>query len=361
MNNLAEMSARMNQWMNEKPSFDGGRSLRFQKNDVIFFQFVASGQDGDQFIKVYRSHIIDIIRNGQPSSVQKYCPIQSGEGGVECPYCNQGHTNIKERMSIWMYVMEILHETMPEGKSLQQVPFENRTYFREEVNDFKLWETSAWKESIWVDILKSDQIYKGLHNFTAQLLVTGEQLGRRFKLYAMPNTATVTAEIYEAAKTNCEPIPSTLKAQMASPVMLNPAASQAVANQTQPNTAPAAIAAWTPPGAAPVPTKAWSPPGAIAAPTSAYTPPGTVTAPPPAAVVTAPPPPPTPAPTVPTPTADLVVAEANTVVVEQPEAFDEVLPPPPAPPASQDPAVPVVNEEAPAEEPAARRPLRKLI
>lgn len=342
----------MNQWMNEKPSFDGGRSLRFQKGDVIFFQFVASGQDGDQFIKVYRSHIIEITRNGQPSSVQKYCPIQSGEGGVECPYCAQGHTNIKERMSIWMYVMDVLHETMPEGKSLQQVPFENRTYFREEINDFKLWETSAWKESIWVDILKSDQIYKGLHNFTAQLLVTGEQLGRRFKLYAMPNTATMTAEIYEAAKTNCEPIPSTLKAQMASPVALNPAAAQAV--QTQPSTAPAAIAAWTPPGTAPA-AAAWSPPGAAAAPSSAYTPPGTVTNPPPAPAVTAPPPPPAPAPPVPTPTVAPVASAATSPVQTLPE-----------PPAVQTEAVPEEGTpeettEAPAEEPATRRPLRKLI
>lgn len=207
--------------MAEKSSYDdNSKTLRYLKDDLIVFQFVANGDEGDKFIKVYRSHIIPVP--GKEFSDARYCPIQSGEPDLSCPLCEQGHTDIKERMSMWLYVYNILHTTMPKDKAYPVAPYEGRNYFNEEVNDFRIWHASAWRDSPWADILKNAEIYKGLHNFTANLVVVGEKLSRRYKMYALPNSPMFTPELYAKAHEECEPIPDILKAQISSPVQLNP-------------------------------------------------------------------------------------------------------------------------------------------
>lgn len=226
VSSLREMNERRNQYLSEKSSSyeDFGKNLRFLKDDLIVFQFVANGDEGDKFIKVYRSHIIPIQGRDYPD--HRYCPQQSGEPDIECPLCAQGHTDIKERMSMWFYVYNILHQTMPKDKQYPVAPYEGRNWFNEEVNDFKIWHASAWRDSPWADIIKNAEIYKGLHNFTANLVVVGEKLTRRFKFYALPNSAIVTPELYARAQEECEPIPGMLRAQVSSAVQLNPQPAQ---------------------------------------------------------------------------------------------------------------------------------------
>lgn len=228
---LREMQERMNQWMAEKPSTDFGANLRVQEGDIILFQFVASGNDGDQFLKPFKAHAFagPPTRTGLPTTIHKYC-LRANEGG-DCQYCNGGDTKLKERMSMWLYVQNILHTVMPADKQFPQVNYEGRYYFNEEVNGFKIWHTSAWKDSPWADICKLAEVYKGLHNFTAQMVVIGASLTRRFKIYAMPQSPTLPDEIYVRAKAECEPIPSILKKELATPVAANP---QAVPQQAQP-------------------------------------------------------------------------------------------------------------------------------
>lgn len=255
---LREMNERMAQWMNEKPSFEGfGNELRLATNDLVLFQFVGNGNDGDQFIKIYRSHIIPAVTStGQRFSKAQYCPLQSGDEAVrDCPLCQQGHDDIKERMSVWMYVSNILHtqlpQKIPEGKQFSQTLYEGRAYFNEEVNDFKIWHASAWRESPWQDIVKLGEIYHGLHNFTAQMVAVGDGTARRYKLYSIPQSPFLSPETYAAAKEQCETIPSILRKQISNAVLPNPQNTQQQPTQTRPQPTVANFQPFVGPGATP--------------------------------------------------------------------------------------------------------------
>lgn len=250
---LRQMNDRRTQWLNEKPTGDWGDQLNYQEGDLIIFQFVSSGDDGDTFIKLYRSHEYDIVtKNGRPSSTHRYCTIQNGEPDA-CPHCDSGHNTMKERMSIWMYVDSILHTTMPPEKQYEQVQYQGRWYFREPVNGYRIWHTSAWRDSPWNDILNIAEMYKGLHGFTGQMSVVGSGLNRRYKVYALPNTPGITPELYEEAKTKCMPIPQILRQQMTTQVQSAP-----VPGTTQ--APPGAVTAWAPAQTPPTTVvPAWTP------------------------------------------------------------------------------------------------------
>lgn len=270
---LFDMNARRAQWLNEKPSFTGGNELRVQRDDLIIFQFIASGNDGDAFIKAYKAHAIDTVssKTGKPFSINRFCAVQSGEGN-ECSYCQQQIGGVKERFSMWMWVTNILHTTMPAEKTFPQINHQNRLYFNEEptteVNGvatpgaFKVWHTSAWRESPWDDIVNLAGLYQGLHNFTAQMAVVGDQMQRRYKVYAIPNSPFLTPELYERAKAECTPIPQLLNEQLASPVVAAPVQP---ANNNAPQGTSAIVSAWQPPGNS-VPSLGFSPPASFTTP-----------------------------------------------------------------------------------------------
>lgn len=230
---LQDMNERMAQWMAEKPTFDSGAELRLEKDDLVLFQFVSSGEDGDQFIKVYRSHILEAIsKAGKRYNTHRYCPVQSGDD-MACPLCDQGVKDIKERMSIWMYVTNILHAKLPQDKQFPYVAYEGKNYYQEEVNGWKVWHTSAWRDSPWQMIVKLGAMYKGLHNFAAQLIAVGDGLNRRFSVYAIPQTEGITAEQYTTAKVECENLGDMLRKQINQAVQLNPNPGQQVQGQPQ--------------------------------------------------------------------------------------------------------------------------------
>lgn len=232
MSSLREMSLRRDAWMNEKPSFGDNSNLRLQRDDLVIFQFVANGNEGNKYIDVYRSHMINTGRKaagGWDITVPRYCPIHSKDEKVlECPYCVAGNNDIKERMSMYFDVNVILHAFMPPVKEGQQHPnwpqeyYEGKVYWKEDVHAFKLWHTSAWRESPLGDICKLAELYRGLHNFTAQLQVVGELKGRRFKVFAIPNSPSLPAERYAAAEAELTIIPDILRSEMATPVSSNP-------------------------------------------------------------------------------------------------------------------------------------------
>lgn len=221
---LAEMDARMNQWMADKPStFNDGTELKLEENDIMLGNFVASGFDGNQFLSVYKSHVFDAIsKNGKRFNSTVYCPRASGETELNCPKCTEGMSNQKERMSMWFYVLNIFHATMPKEKQFPQVNWQGKYYFNEEVTGFKIWHSSAWRESPWSDIKKNSEIYNGLHNCLFQLERTGSGTATRYKLYALPNYPGLPPEIYERAKTELESIPVILRKQIGSAVQAAP-------------------------------------------------------------------------------------------------------------------------------------------
>ncbi len=221
---LRQMNQQVQQWYSEKPAFDNN-GLNFQKGDLIFFNFVANGDEGDRFIKIYQAHIIPAVsKNNKQYNETRYCV--SRNDGEPCEFCDAGLTDIKERMSMWFYVRNWLHATQPKEKQFPAVPHEGGIYFNEEVNDFRNWETSAWRESPWSDICRLAEIYHGLHNFTARIDTVGENLTRRFKLTAMPNSDTFPNELYERAKNELTPIPELLKGKLVQAVQVRPVGTQ---------------------------------------------------------------------------------------------------------------------------------------
>lgn len=230
VSNLYEMNQRRQQWMDEKPSWDGNtQELRgLGEGDTVIFNFVSNGDDRDRFIKIYRAHIVDKKiqpKDGRPAfniSETRYCPQQSGDTETPCPLCQAGHTVVKERMSIWMYVQNIMHaqlpSKMPEGKTFPYVQFNSRNMFNEEVNDFKIWHASAWRESPWGDIIRMFELFKGLHNFTAQMDVVGQKLSRRYKIYGVPNSPFLAESVWAAAQEQCMPITDILRAEVNEPI-----------------------------------------------------------------------------------------------------------------------------------------------
>lgn len=304
---LAEMDARMNQWMNEKPqgNFNNTTELRLNQNDIVIFQFAASGSDGDRLIKPYRSHIFGLVsKNNKRYNEARYCPIQNGDGQA-CMWCEalangslpQGTGEIKERMSMWLLVHQILHASLPpvvQGQPAPQWPivnYQGQNYYMEEVNAWKIWHTSAWRESPWSDINRTAAMYGGsLHAFTAQILCSGAGMNKRFKFNVLPNSAALPREYYEQAWTSLTPIPDLLHEETNRNLSQNPqptaatfSAAQPIANNFIPGGvgSPASVPAFQPVAAPAVFTPPAAPAPAFAAPAATVAPPLAV-APPPA-------------------------------------------------------------------------------
>jgi hypothetical protein len=239
-NSLSDMVARRDSWLNEKPGFSGNDNLRIDTGDIVWNQFIATGDDGDRFIKVYRAHSFQAVNaKGQRISPFRYCPRANGDA-EECPYCAQGHTSIKERMSMWFWVPMIYRASVRAGTTPDKMPpaimYEGKTMFAETVEAYKVWHTSAWKNSPLSDIKKLLEMYGTLHGFAAQLTRSGDGMDTLYKLYALPNTPNMTSvgitqEKYQEAQQTLKPIMDILKEELATPIAINPAAPQAAQQQ----------------------------------------------------------------------------------------------------------------------------------
>lgn len=340
MVSLREMNERQAGWMAEKQTFDNSNELRVETNDRVIGWFASNGDDGNGLINNYRTHGYDRMSGkGTRYTIHRYCPVQSGEQGVPCAACQTGDTNIKERMSMYFWVSNILHASMPKDKQFPQVPYQGAYYFNEEVNAWRIWNTSSWKESPWTDICKLFEMYGGLHKFTFQMDVVGSGLQKRFKIYPLPNSAFFPPEMAARAKTECPPIPQILAAQLAQPIQQNPnAAAPGTGNGMLGQPQPTNIMPFTLPGQAAQPVFTPGAPGmvaaapvlATAAPVAAFNPgaqnftPAPPTAAPVAVAEPAPVAAPTPVATLPAPVAQVPVIEPQqppaAVVNPNPEA-----------------------------------------
>lgn len=277
VSDLRAMQERMQQWMNEKPSFDGsGIELRFSTGDIVIGQFVAKGDEGDRYIKIYRSHIFPKqSQAGKRFNETRYCPRSSGDT-ADCPICMAGIVaDVKERMSMYFYVFQILHSRPAEGKNWEATFYQGRTLFVEQVNGFKRWDTSAWRDSPWKAIGTLYDAYHGLNNFVFQLECTGQGTATRYSIMALPNTQGLAPEIYEQAGHELQPLGDYLRNQANQPVQAAPMVATAPAPTIgQPVfTGQPSFVPFTPPGAAAPPPFVPGVPNNTAAPATPISPP----------------------------------------------------------------------------------------
>ena len=210
----------------QQASFSGGNELRLREGDVAFVKFVATGDEGDDYLSVYRAHAINGINaDGKRFTNNFYCPQESkSDTTLECPLCQRNETSFKDRMSMWFWVSTILHATKKQDQNWDLIEYQGRSYYKEEIQDFKVWHTSAWSKSPWDTIMFLYNNYKAkLHGFTATLAATGAGLQRVYSIYALPETEGLTADEYATAKEKCQKLPEMLKKQAASSVSFKPA------------------------------------------------------------------------------------------------------------------------------------------
>jgi len=240
---IREIQQRQAQWQEEKPE---GQGLNYfpRAGDIVFFYFMSTGEDQDPFMDVFWSHEIPAQQQGGWPTL-KYCPAESGiDHSYQCQHCLAG-IKVKKRMMVWMYVQEVLHTILRQGENLPTVNYMGRNYFRREINDVRLWDTSAWRESPLDDILFLGQQTGNLHAQQFTLHVSGERLDRRYKIYVQQGSQGFPRELFEGSKPKCKPVLEILREQIAQVATEERPAAANVAASPEPVTQ-----AYTPPSAA---------------------------------------------------------------------------------------------------------------
>ncbi len=154
-----------------------------QEGDRVFFAFVWTGEDGDEWFEYYGAHEVPPGPN-QNFASRVFCPVLTRWSSEPCRYCGQD-LNTKEMMRIGMYVFSILRKNPPKaGQVPPLVNYQGQQYYAETVNDYRVWDTSAWNESPFKDIIwhaNAGQIQA--QQF--ELAATGSKLARRYKIHPL--------------------------------------------------------------------------------------------------------------------------------------------------------------------------------
>lgn len=259
MAGIKQISDRQDKWRQERPESGGGSGQNYypRTGDIVFFYFMSTGEDDDPYMEVFWSHEIPAQQQGR-FSTYKYCPVQSEHNtDYKCAYCD-GTYKLKKRMMIWMYVVEILQTQLREGEQLPTVNWRGRNYFKREVNEVRLWDTSAWRESPLDDIINLASQIGNLHAFMFELHAVGEGLQRRYKVYIQQGSQGFPAAAYQKGKETAQP----LRELLADSIAEVPTEQRPETVSVPSLTSGPAVAAYTPPTgftSAPAPVPAPTP------------------------------------------------------------------------------------------------------
>ena len=214
MSSLDEARKKIEERRSQQKAAGGGQDLWIRENDLVIAHFLCSGGESDPYFDTYVSHEYPAKGQGQWPSL-KYCPVESGhDENYDCPGCKDG-IKTKDRMIMWFWVYDILHSTLKQGESFPQVAWNNKSYFRREVNGPKVWDTSAWRESPLDDILMLGAQLGSLHKTRVNLMSTGSGMQKRFKLYMEPGSPPIDPAILEQAIPMIKPVVEILREQLA--------------------------------------------------------------------------------------------------------------------------------------------------
>lgn len=185
--------------------------LKVRKDDVVLFYFVGDGSDSDQWFELYLAHAVPGVNGALGDNV--YCPVQSEHDlNYRCGLCAQ-NIKLKKRMMFWMYIDSILHKTVKADDDFPKIKFQGEVFYREVVNESRIWDTSAWRESPLDEILHQYGEF-GSHQANQKALwVTGDARDRRYRVRAITDSAPLSTEISTKVQADCEPIINILKAR----------------------------------------------------------------------------------------------------------------------------------------------------
>jgi len=212
MGSIQEMQDRQAKWDREKPEGTGGNELYARNGDIVYGYVLWAGEAQDPFLELYWAHEMP---SPQPGGFPKYfcCPVQNEfEPNARCQYCIDG-LKLKRRMTMWWYVDQILHSFLKQGEQYPLVQFQGRPYYQQIVQDFRLWNASAWRESPWHDIEILVGQIGSLRNMAVQMTVAGEGKDKRHKIHVVPNTPALDDILVKAAFEKCRPVMDILSQQ----------------------------------------------------------------------------------------------------------------------------------------------------
>lgn len=203
----------------------------------MIFHFIGSGNENDPYIDFYLAHEIPAQGNERFPSL-RYCPAMSGhEPDYQCPYCAEGGYKLKERMIMWLWVYDILHTQLRDGETLPTVTFQGRNLYRRAINAPRLWDTSAWAQSPFDEIVYQHSTMGNLRNDRFGLWTTGQGLERRYQLRNLNMNEAINPELLAQAEKECAPVLAHLKKTLEQPETVSRSASASPA-QSQLNAAP---------------------------------------------------------------------------------------------------------------------------
>ena len=320
MSTIDELRAMREQYKAEGKTGGGGRDTLFFRAEDKAYGFML--WDGEQpqghTFQYYLGHQYPAAA-GQQWGPVKPC-LQSLLGpNADCPGCKAGYKT-KDRMAMWFYTYIVMHQKLKDGEQtqLQFANFQGSPGYMREVNESRIWETSAWRDSPFDDIMNMAEQLKAngrnLHSGMIQIYASKDGKDRRYKFYMLPGSEPLPAGSMQQLIAAAPSIKDWLVAQVTPLATAEQAAGAATYQMVdgklvQVTAAPATTSGTPPP--APLPAIAAAP----AAP--APTPPAPV-APPPIAIATPTPPTPPAPPIQPLQLAADIPAAVSTPVVEAP-------------------------------------------
>ncbi len=205
----------------------GGEELWMRKDDLVIAHALFTGQDDDPYFDTYVAHEQPATGQGQyPKLI--YCPVESQhDENYDCQYCKEG-LKTKDRMIMWFWVYDVLHSILKQDENFPKIMWNNKTYYRREINGPKLWDQSAWRESPLDDIMMLGAQLGNIQATRVNLLCTGEGLTRRYKFYMEPGSEGLDEATRDQGTAMIRPVVYVLAERLTG-----------VATQANPNTAEA--------------------------------------------------------------------------------------------------------------------------
>lgn len=193
------------------PSGFDERVIRFRPEDRLFSYMLWDGlQEQGKTFRWYLAHPYPAT-GAQKFGEDKPCLTEILGANAKCPGCDAG-LKTKPRFVMWVYAYICLHQQLKEGE-LGKYPVQQyggASGYMETINQPRIWDTSAWKDSPFDDIIaQAAQLVsqgKTLHSLMFMTLASGAGKDRRYKAIPVIGSEGLTREQVDEMTRGLEPV-----------------------------------------------------------------------------------------------------------------------------------------------------------